>query len=339
VAESDAPTPSAIAPAKPAREAAGVVIDAATQKPIAGARVLFALVDGAHAGSWWGDTTDAEGRFHPVVHDDAGLAGARFEVRVGKDGYETARVPAAEGEYRIELHPRTSPAVPGRVVGLARSADGKPFTGELEIDGSDEMGGNASQRTVADAGGAFVLDGVPPGHWELRWNGGRAEATVPEGGEARIALTAAEGGGRGFVVTDVDPSTATAPDTASQAQLASLKKLLDDVAKATDMTPAARERLSRALALEVQRLVAAAQLAQPRRDLVVTGLPSAGRAWLRFELKPRQFWRVEVQGGVAKFAAVPLGTYAAVLVETGARDRTASITVPAGDGAFTTEFR
>jgi len=44
-------------------------------------------------------------------------------------------------------------------------------------------------------------------------------------------------------------------------------------------------------------------------------------------------------GGAAKFAGVPLGTYAAVLVESGARDRTSSITVPAGDGAYTTEFR
>jgi len=61
---------------------------------------------------------------------------------------------------------------------------------------------------------------------------------VPDGGEARIELTAVEGGDRsGFAVTDVDPSTATAPDAASQAQLASLRKLLDDVAKATDITP------------------------------------------------------------------------------------------------------
>jgi hypothetical protein len=341
-----AATPAADVPppaprsAPPAREAVGVVVDAVTQKPVAGARVLYAIADGDRRGSWWGDTTGADGRFHNTIDDAIGLDGAHLEVRVSKEGYEPVRVPSSDGEYRVELRPRTTPVIPGRIVGIARSADGKPFSGELEVLGFDEIGGNASQRAVADASGEFVLEGVPPGHWTFQWSGARTEATVPEAGEARVEFAATPNGdGGGLVVTDIDPSKISFDDPKAQAQLEALRRLLAEVAAAPELTPAERERVSRALGQEVQILAGATHFAQPRRDVVVTGLATGGRAWLRLEVKPRQFWRVEVAGGAARFPPVPFGAYTAVLVEPGRPDRTATVAVPKGDGTLTVEFR
>jgi hypothetical protein len=323
------------------REAQGLVVDAIAQTPVAGARVLFAVADGPKSGRWWGDTTDDAGRFHNRVDDGRDLGDARFELRVSKDGYEPVRVAASGGEQRIELRPRTTPVMPGRVVGVVRSGDAKPFAGEIEVEGMDENGNNAAQRAIADAGGSFVLDGVPPGSWRMRWNRGAWTAvTVSESGEGRMELVAGtDGASPGLVITDIDPSKVTSDDPATKERLATLVRLLDEVGRATELDAGARERVRRTLALEVQQLAAEGQTALPRRDLAVTGLSVAGRAWLRLETRPRHFRRVEVRSGVARFPAVPVGAYSAVLVEPGRPDRTASITVPPGDGPVEVAFR
>lgn len=326
---------------KPLREAQGVVVDAVAQTPVAGARVLFAVADGPKAGSWWGDTTDDSGRFHNKVDDARDLGGNGFELRVSKEGFEPVRVAASGGEQRIELRPRTSPVMPGRIVGVARSPDGKPVAGEIEVEAYDENGSNVAQRAVADAGGSFVLDGVPPGSWRMRWNRGAWTAvTVSESGEGRVDLVAgAPGASPGFVITDVDPSKVTSDDPTTKARLATLVRLLEEVGRATELDAGARERVRRALALEVQQIAADGQASLPRRDLAVTGLPAVGRAWLRLETHPRHFRRVEVDSGVARFPGVPVGAYTAVLVEPGRPDRSAAITVPPGDGPLETAFR
>jgi hypothetical protein len=327
------------AKSQPAREARGVVIDAATQQPISGARVLFAIATGGRAGSWWGDTTAADGRFANRVDDDTDLAGQRMELRVSKDGYEPVRVAAEGGDLRVELRPRTTPVVPGRVAGLARGADGKPLAGEIEVNGYDGEGANATQWTLADASGEFVLEGVPPGSWQLRIGSGpRAEVTVAEGGEARVELTSAKSGD-GFVVTDVDPSKVVVEGAQANEALADLRRLYEQASAIQSIDAAARERLLRQFALEIQQLESRTLAAAPRREVAISRLPSDTRAWLRLEQRPRHFRRVEVQGGVARFPSVPAGKYLAVLLEPGRPDRTMQVTVGTGEGRVDVEFR
>lgn len=331
-----APTTTAVAPA---REATGVVVDATTQQPVAGARVLFAIAAGSRAGSWWGDTTAQDGRFHNRVDDDTDLAGMRMELRVSTDGYEPVRVAAEGRDLRVELRPRTTPVVPGRVVGVARGADGKPVAGEIEVNGSDGEGANATQWTVADASGAFVLDGMPPGSWQLQiGRGPRVDVTVPEGGETRVELTSGAPGD-GHVVTDIDVSKATFDDKRSQEANRQLVLLMSQIADSAALDAGARERLTRQVAQEIQQLQSDALAAAPRRDVAITGLPATARTWVRLELRPRHFRRAEAQGGSALFPSVPLGTYQAVLVEPGRPDRTMNVVVATGDGRLDVAFR
>jgi hypothetical protein len=330
--------PPAAPAAPPAREAKGVVVDAVTQKPVAGARVLFAIATGGRSGSWWGDTTGEDGRFANRIDDDVDLADARMELRVSKEGYEPVRVAAEGGDLRVELRPRTSPVVFGRVAGLARGADGKPFTGEIEVNGHDGEGANATQWTVADASGAFLLEGMPPGSWQLQIGSGpRVEVSVPEGGEARVELTAG-GRGDGFVVTDISPEDIPAAGERIDEKLRELRRLSAQIAESPTLDAGAKERLRRQIAQEMQRLGAEALAAAPRRDVAITGLPSSSRAWVRLEQRPRHFRRAEAQNGVARFSAVPQGDYLAVLVEPGRPDRTMPVTVAPGEGRLDVRF-
>jgi hypothetical protein len=336
---SPAPTPP------PLRAAAGVVVDAATQQPIGGARVLLAIAEGPLKGSWWGDTTGEDGTFHPAIHSESSLPASSFELRVSKDGYEPVRVPAAAEGMRVELRLRGVFPIPGRVVGVARTADGKPLAGEFEVDGSDEMGGNATQFAIADSGGAFALEGVPPGRWQLRvGRGPQVEAVVPEGGEVRIEFALGKPGDKGgLTVTDIDPSAVKPADPAAAERLAALTRLLAELS--AERSPAleddARARISRSVAQEIQKLDAASRAALPRREVQVTGLAAAAgglRAWVRLEVRPRYFRRVEVTDGAARFPSVPVGTYTAVLVVPGRPDLTREVIVPPGDGAFATQW-
>jgi hypothetical protein len=334
------PRPPAESSGPALADAQGVVVDAVTQQPIEGARVLYAMLSGRTAGSWTGDTTDAAGRFRHHVADPADLAGATAEIRVSKDGYETLRVAPSPGEMRIELRVRGVALLPGRVTGVVRDADGKPVAGEVEIEGYDEQGSNAAQRTIADAAGGFVLEGVPAGSWQFLWAGGpEAAVVVPDGGEVRAELRARGPGDRpGLVVTDVDPSKVDAGGGAAAAQLRELLGLLERVDAAPDLDAGTRERLRLSLAQEVQRLAETVHAALPRREVVVTGLGVRGRAWLRLELKPRQFWRVEATGGTARFVSVAVGSYTAVLTEPGKPDRTAPVVVTPGEGPQSVPF-
>jgi hypothetical protein len=325
----------------PLRQASGVVVDAATQQPVASARVLLAIAEGPQAGSWWGATTGDDGSFGAQVGGEVDLTGSRLEVRVSKDGYEPALVPAAEKDMRVELRIRGSPAMPGRVAGTARRADRTPFTGEIEVEGADEHGNNASQIVLADTAGAFVLEGVPPGRWRLRVGAAQFVAVlVPDGGETRVDLAAPKPGEEtGFVVTDIDPATVKPTDKVLAARAAALRILLESLAaeRSPGLDEGARSRLTRAVVLEFQTLDAQTRAALPRRDVAVTGLgPAAGglRAWLRLEVKPRLFRRVEIVDGVARFASVPVGPYTAVLVVPGRPDVVRPIVVAPGDGAF-----
>ena len=332
----DVSAPPAASPSDddPKRASRGLVLDVVTQQPIAGARVLHAAGD-----EWWGDTTQADGTFR--IRADRDLGAAEVELRISKDGYEPARIPAAKGPFRVELRPRTTPVLPGRVAGVARTVDGRPVAGEIDVEGFDAQGNNATQTTVADAAGAFVLDGVPAGPWRFRIARGKTvEATVPEDGQASVELGAPDAASASnHVVTDIDPSTLVLDDPAAKARLAELRALLASVDTTTRLDADARGRLRRSIAQEMQRLADAQAAALPRRDVVVSGLPAQGRSWLRAETRLRHFRRVEAQAGIARFPSLPAGTYTLVLVVPGAPERSMPLVVTSGDGPFEAAFR
>src|SRR5262245_17666440 len=151
------------------RAVQGVVVDRATGRVLAGARVLFChVLDDAVQASWQGDTTNGEGRFECSFGDDSDLSAGRMELRVRRVGYEDVRRAAGKGEMRIELVARTHAAEPGRIVGLAVDEEGRACPGRLLVEGSDDFGAYQAQWTRADAAGTFVLEGFPAGHWRLR---------------------------------------------------------------------------------------------------------------------------------------------------------------------------
>ncbi|MCE9635214.1 MAG: carboxypeptidase-like regulatory domain-containing protein [Planctomycetes bacterium] len=350
---STSPTDAPVAPAAPlavvVREAPGVVVDAATQLPIAGARVLLAIADGSRAGAWFGDTSDASGRFAPRVGDDTDLRGSRVELRVSKDGYEPSTTAVVGADpVRVELRARGAPRLPGRVTGtLTFGATTDSIPSEVEVDGYDEQGNNASQRAPVDARGAFALEGVPAGRWRLARGGGNPVVVdVPDGGEARVELAPPRPAGQGgFTVTDIDVNAVKPADPARAARLDVLIDMLARLGSAASpaLDDPARARLQLAVAQEVQRLDAEDRAALPRRIVTVTGLAAriegGARAWVRLEPKPRLFWRVEATAGAAQFPAVPIGTYTAVLVQPGRADQSCEVVVPPGDGPFVAEWK
>jgi hypothetical protein len=252
------------------------------------------------------------------------------------------RLPVGDGETRVELRPRTSPVVPGRVVGIVTGPMGKPIQSEVAVECFDERGDCVVQHVVSDGGGQFVLEGVPPGRCRLRWNAGEFEETiVPEDGDSQPVQLIPGGDARrsSFVVTDIEPATAHSDDPAVEKQLDALRGQLAAIDADRSLDASAREVKRRETAQEMQRVLADAHAALPRRDVVVTGLPTGERTWLRLETRPRDFRRVEAKDGVARFPSVPTATYSLVVAVPGKLDRTLTLVVPAGEGAFETSLR
>ena len=299
----------------------GSVVDSDTGKPLTGVRVLYAIVQGSHCIGWEGDTTEDAGTFTNKRPKGWDADGVRLELRIGKEGYETVRLPISEEAPVVKLRRRDPPALPGRIVGVARTADGKPLSGMVLIDGYDEMGGNASQYAIADAGGAFTLEGVPAGYWQFFESGSCVEAVVPESGEAHVELHPAP------VATQ--PSEA---DLEKEAQ--GLQALLADLP--ADAPNREDAQLHMALARQNQRLAHIA--AQPVREVVVTGLGTGPGAALRAEAKPRLYWRTDVRSGEARFAALPSGTWTLVLAVPGRPSVSMPVDIPPGDGPLKIEL-
>lgn len=295
--------PDASSPAKPEPpiQLKGRVLDAETGEPIEGVRVLYAVVvDGVRQQNWQGDTTGSDGVFTNTRPRGWDVPGARLELRLGKDGYETERLPVTEAEPRVALRRRTHAPLPGRVAGLVRDADGRPLTGIVEVDGYDEMGGNCSQYAIADAGGSFVLEGMPAGSWTLTVGDSAAsEVVVPEAAETRVDLRSSADG---VVRSASEWAREVAVLSGSQSDFFG-----DEAAKRR-----------------------AAE--HPVREVVVTGLPHVAGAVVRGEFKPRLVVRADAKDGEARFAAFPVGRWTFALVRPGEPSRSMQVDVVPGDG-------
>jgi 5-hydroxyisourate hydrolase-like protein (transthyretin family) len=294
---SSPPPPSSPSAASAPEKLAGHVLDAGTNEPLEGVRVLYTVLVDDKVQTWQGATTRADGLFDNKRPEGWDRKGARLELRVAKDGYETSYVPVPDASPVVRLRRRDHPLLPGRVLGVARDAASAPLTGVLLVDGSDEMDGNASQYAVADAAGAFVLEGVPPGPWRFSLSGGqRVEATVVEGGETRIELRV--------------PKDLRTDEDRVQGRIDAGWGKPPAVPLVDGRRPAPRE-------------------------VVVTGLPQTPGTVVRAHwtaLAPRLFWRFEAKAGEARFPALPVGNWTLTILEPGKPSPKVPCDVPAGEG-------
>lgn len=177
-------------------EVSGIVLDGADGTPIAGARILYALMeaDGTPTGGWEGDTTNVEGRFKPNAWKAGSTKGKTGEIRVRAPGYSDFIGPVHEAEITVRLEKRDREPLPGSLRGTVLKPDGDPYEGRVQFEGSDAFGNNMGQWTETDASGGFMLAAVPSGTWRLRVGGGaRMTVLVPDGGEAWASFKAGDG--------------------------------------------------------------------------------------------------------------------------------------------------
>lgn len=177
-----------------ARSVTGKVVDVATGDPIAGARVLLAVFDVERVvvptGNW-AAVTGAGGAFRvgPSEHD-APRRTLRVDVRAKAEGYLPATGPAEDGVV-LRLERIVGPPPRGRVSGLATDADGRPYTGLVQVSAKDAVGDWHGLWAVARPDGSFTIDGLAAGAWSFALSGGESqEATVADGGDARVHLRA-----------------------------------------------------------------------------------------------------------------------------------------------------
>jgi len=304
----------------------GVVVDSLTGAPVAGANIHLCVFDGDDPWGWNGSGSGDDGRFAANLLDDwRDAKKLRLVVLAGKDGYQPARVPVATPTVRVELEKLDHAPRPGRIVGIARDADGKPLSGRLLIGGKDDLDIHSfGSWTNADANGRFTIEGVPTGH--LRVNLAESDdvvdVTVVEGCEASIELRARFS----------RPATgAFAPGTLTAAEYERMRALLEPIRDqefskdASGFAPAGYALQQ----LELQWLRCA-----PGRDVVVSALPAADGAFVRLDRAEGACctWRAPIVDGTAKFASIPLGEWRAVLVRPGVADFGCDVKVKAGDG-------
>jgi hypothetical protein len=284
----------------------GRIVDDEGGASLDGARVLlFVVLADGKLGRGQGDTTGADGAFKNPRPQGWDAPGAHAELFIAKEGYETVRVPVTESEPVVKMRRMTRAPLPGRVVGVARDEQGLPLTGALLVTSEDEIRNNAAQYVIADAGGAFVLEGVPPGWKIFRMLGGKdAQAIVPEGGETRIEL-----------VVKSDPRSDE-------------ERLLgtDSSREGYGKTPIVRDAEGRA---------------PPPREVVISGLPEMPGTAVRLgsaALVPRIYWRFEAKNGEARFPVVAAGEWKVTVVEPGKPAVSMPLRVEAGDGPVRAAF-
>lgn len=285
----------------------GRVVDAVTGEPVGDVRVFWMTIraDG-RTGGGSGATTDAEGRFDNERPQDWETAGWRAELRAAKDGYETVRMPLTDGEPVVRLQKRTHPMLPGRVRGALRDADGHPVTGVVLIEGADEILRNAAQYAVADAGGVFVLEGVPAGYWRFSTlNAEPVEIVVPEDADAHLELRVSS-----------DPRS--------------------DAERVHGLDGS---RVGYGDKVWIPRAEGEARKLPPPREVIVTGIANTPGAALRAGMHPRLFWRSVVSGGEARFAALTPGAWTLTLTRPGEPDAAMNLDVAAGEGPLRVEFK
>jgi hypothetical protein len=297
------------------REVRGRIVDASSGEPVPDVRILV-----VRTGSGWrGTRGDENGEFLGIAPDPLeDDPDAPVELRVSAKGYVSQTVPYAGGEPKIELVKRDHPPVLGVVAGFATDPAGTVVSGRLLISGYDAMGDHFGQWAEADERGAFRLEGMPPGYWRLRAEGGDdwVEVLVPEGGETSAHLRTGD---------EPWPGTLTAEEYEDRhrALRTSGPRTSD-----AELGPDAERRAHWERILAVQDLECRWRGVRPRHEVVVTGLPDTAHAHLRAATTrgPNHSWRVAVESGTARFR-LTAEDWRLVLEVPGADDHSMRVTV------------
>ena len=314
----------------------GVVLDAASGEPVPDAHAIF-VADIGESSSWWGTTTDAEGRFRidagrfrPGYH--------RLEVRVAAEDRRTWRGAFAGPGMEIRMERLPGRPAPGRIRGVAQFTDGRAVEGVVEATLLDEMLHSESRNALADRTGTFLLAGVLPGQWRVRLRGCRSWSTVvvPEGGESAVAFR---------VDRPPDPLPPWTEAAAEELELLDRQAMLlvrgaaaasgsgeDSEAIDRKLEQSLREIRDRCAVLEETR-----RAAQPRRAVEVTGLPEEPYATLEASSGGRR-WVEEVAAGRAGFPGLEIGEWRFTLRRRVAVPEVRQVEVVAGDGPLVLEF-
>ncbi len=188
-----APTPKG----QPTNVVAGTVLDADTGRPIAGAEVVYRL---DHE-RFWHVASDAEGRFLHHRRPEEERRDVREALHVRAPGYgdwaSPSMVPAVE--VRLQRQPARPP---GQVRGVIAERSGAVVSGRFLVEARNEFGDYEAQYVVADASGAFLMEGVPSGHqWRFNVQGSRSAQTtaVTESCESNVKLVLDNAEGTGLV--------------------------------------------------------------------------------------------------------------------------------------------
>jgi len=292
------------------------ITDSATRYPVAGACVLLAYVVG-EGGVWYGGTTGEDGRETHRLPEDFGGEEGRYEMRVGRRGYEYKIVPmdlpelGESKDVDVTLTALDHLPVPGRLVVYATRPDGTPITGIVLVGGSDGLDG-IWQWGVADSSGTAVLEGVPSGHWTLRLeeSGHRTETILPDDGETRVHLVG--------------------PDMEWPGDLWAVGyELLRDQIQTEMREPEQADSAVYAL----QQLDTRWRAVADRREVIVAGLPTDGPAWLRAQPSgPQNFWRVRIRDAEAHFPGLTLDDWSFRIERPGEQTKWKKFEITEGDG-------
>lgn len=330
----ETPKPAESAPdaTKPIEKVTGIVVDTKSGAGVEGVTIhLCVSREDGEFGGWTGETSDAEGNFVCDLPPSWANTKNKFEIRAGRDGYRPARVAVTTDTARVEIEKLDRIPLAGRIVGTARGEDGRPITGRIFIGMNDELDLHSfGVWANADANGRFAIDAVAPGHWTVGLSESREsfEVNVVEGGEASVEL-------RGKFE---EATGAFAAGELTEAAYAREKTRLEHLmygAMGSKDEAAAGSAGYAVQQLEYQWLRYA-----PGRDVVVTGLPAAGGAYVRLDRREGACceWRAPIADGKAAFPSIPLGRWRAILVRPGEADVGVEVDVVKGDGVLTVDL-
>ncbi len=324
---SDTPLPEP--PKLVVRGVSGRVLGAG-DKPVAGATVTYLDTGGPGDVTWFGTTSKDDGGF---AFDERSVKPKhRLEVRVAARGLRTFRGAPQDGEMLIHLEPADHAPLPGRIRGTLRTADDKPLAGPVEVTAVDEVYRPHGFWVWADASGAFVLEGLAPGEWQvfLSWNDAWQTVTVPECGDAHAVLVSR----REAAWFAPKPWTEEMSKQRESLQIEirltmeAHQRQLGQGNSSTDIEKRREELVHQLTVLDASRLASL-----PVREVVITGLPTDPGCVIVATDGGRE-WRSEARSGVARFAALSVEKWTFTLVRPGAEE-VHEAEVVAGEGAHT----
>jgi hypothetical protein len=324
----DTPLPE---PPKPVKRGGTGRVLGPGDKPVAGATVTWLINGGRGDVSWSGKSSSDDGAF---AFDERTVTSAhRLEVRVAAKGFRTFRGAPPDGEMVIHLEPADHAPLPGRIRGTVRTADDKPLAGPVRVMAVDEVYRPHGVWVWADASGAFVLEGLAPGEWQvfLSWNDPWQTATVPERGEVRVEL-----------VSRLDavwfaPKPWTEEMAKQRDELRGEVQQLSDVraaeAREGESTDTTQTKIEQAVQ-NLQTLEVSWRASLPVREVLVTGLPTDAGCVIVATDGGRE-WRSEARNGAARFAGLSVEKWTFTLMRPGADEVAHEAEVVAGEGAQT----